>query len=179
METIAEKLEEKTDHLTRAERQLSDVILRNYPVSGLGTITAFAEAAAVSTPTVARLVQKLGFAGFPEFQAALRAELDEKISSPLVKRAHWVDDAPEAHILNRFTKAVIDNIGQSMAKMDRGRFEAACDLLCAPERRVFVVGGRITRTLGRLLLSAFSGHPEGCRAHHVELKRLAALCAGF
>lgn len=147
METIAEKLRHKTQELTRSERQLSDVILRNYPASGLGTITSLAEDAQVSTPTVARLIQKLGFAGFPDFQRGLRDELNEKISSPLTKRERWVDDAPEEHLLNRFTKAVIDNIGQSMAKIDPEEFETACNLLSDPERRVFIVGGRITRTL--------------------------------
>lgn len=147
MQTIAEKLQDREGELTRAERQLSDVILRNYPVSGLGTITTLAEAADVSTPTVARLVQKLGFVGFPEFQRGLRQELDEKISSPLTKRENWVDDAPDAHLLNRFTKAVIDNIGQSMAKVDIAAFATACDMLSDIDRNVFIVGGRITRTL--------------------------------
>ena len=147
MQTISEKLHSKRDALTRLERQLSDVILQNYPASGLGTITTLAEAADVSTPTVARLVQKLGFGGFSEFQKSLRSELNEKISSPLTKRDKWVDDAPEEHLLNRFTKAVIQNVGQSMAKIDRKDFETACDMLCDPARRIFVVGGRITRTL--------------------------------
>ncbi len=147
METIAEKLQSKVEDLTRAERQLSDVILRNYPASGLGTITSLAEAAEVSTPTVARLVQKLGFAGFPDFQRGLRDELNEKISSPLTKRERWVDDAPEEHLLNRFTKSVIENIDQSMSKLDPEVFEKACSLLSDPKRRIFIVGGRITRTL--------------------------------
>lgn len=147
MQTIADRLQHKITELTRAERQLSDVILRNYPASGLGTITSLAETADVSTPTVARLVQKLGFAGFPEFQRGLREELNEKISSPLTKREKWVDDAPDAHLLNRFTKAVIDNISQSMARMDPRAFDTACDMLSDTDRSVFVVGGRITRTL--------------------------------
>ncbi|MCV6592770.1 MAG: MurR/RpiR family transcriptional regulator [Silicimonas sp.] len=147
MKTIAEKLQSKTEALTRSERQLSDVILRNYPASGLGTITELAEAAEVSTPTVGRLVQKLGFPGFADFQKGLRDELNEKISSPLTKRDKWVDDAPDAHLLNRFTKAVIDNIGQSMSRIDPADFETACTLLSDPERRIFIVGGRITRTL--------------------------------
>lgn len=147
METIAEKLQSKVGELTRSERQLSDVILRNYPASGLGTITSLAEAADVSTPTVARLVQKLGFQGFPDFQRGLRNELNEKISSPLTKRERWVDDAPEEHLLNRFTKAVIENVGQSMSKIDPDMFETACSLLSDPDRRIFIVGGRITRTL--------------------------------
>lgn len=145
--TIAELLRHNTDRLTRSERQLSDVILQNYPVSALGTITALADAAGVSTPTVARLVQKLGFPGFPGFQKVLRDELDEKISSPLVKREKWVDDAPDEHILNRFTKSVIDNISQSLARVDPADFDRACALLSDRRCQVFVVGGRITRTL--------------------------------
>lgn len=147
MQTISEKLHAKRDALTRLERQLSDVILENYPASGLGTITTLAQAADVSTPTVARLVQKLGFSGFPEFQRSLRSELNEKISNPLTKREKWVDDAPDEHLLNRFTEAVIRNIDQSMARLDRKDFETACDMLSDTDRRVFVVGGRITRTL--------------------------------
>lgn len=145
--TVVERLRARADSLTRSERQLSDVILQNYPVTGLGTITTLAEVAEVSTPTVARLVQKLGFQGFAEFQKALRRELDEAISSPLSKRERWVDDAPDEHILNRFTKAVIDNIGQSLSEVDPAEFDRACDVVSDPKRRVFVVGGRITRTL--------------------------------
>ena len=144
--TVADQLKEQPD-LTRLERQLSDVILQNYPVSGLGSNTSLAEAANVSTPTVARLVQKLGYNGYPEFQQALRDELDETISSPLTKRDKWVDTAPDEHILNRFTKAVIDNIGQTLADVNPDEFDQACNMISDPKRRVFVVGGRITRTL--------------------------------
>ena len=70
--TVADRLRRHVDSLTRSEAQLSDIILHNYPVSGLGSITALADAADVSTPTVGRLVQKLGFDGFPEFQLALQ-----------------------------------------------------------------------------------------------------------
>ncbi len=145
--TIAERLQEEENTLTRAERQLSDVILKNYPVSGLGTITTLAEAAEVSTPTVARLVQKLGYDGFPDFQASLRRELDEKISGPIVKHENWSGKAPEEHIVNRFTDAVIDNIRQTLGQMDVRDFDKACDLLCNPDPVVYIVGGRITRTL--------------------------------
>ncbi len=56
--TVAELLQNNADHLTRAERQLCQSLLVNYPVSGLGSITAVAKSAGVSTPTVARLVKK-------------------------------------------------------------------------------------------------------------------------
>ena len=145
--SVAERLREKNDELTRAERQLSDTILRNYPASGLGTITTIAKTAKVSTPSVARLVQKLGFSGFPDFQAHLRQELNEELSGPIAKRERWANDAPKGHILNRFTEAVIDNISQSLREIDPSEFDETCALLSDPKRRIFIVGGRITHSL--------------------------------
>lgn len=164
--TIGEMLQGRFDTLTRAERQLAHAILENYPVSGLGSITAIAEAADVSTPTVARMVQKLGFKGFPEFQAELRHELEAKISSPISKRDTWVENAPDKHVLNRFTEAVIGNIEKSLATIDPDRFDAATALLSDPKRQVFIVGGRITRSLADYLflhLQAIRG-----RVTHVQ-----------
>ncbi len=145
--TIADRLKKNKDELTRSERQLADVILKNYPASGLGTITNLAEAAEVSTPTVARLVQKLGLSGFPEFQAALRHELNEKISGPITRRDVWAGNAPDAHIMNRFTDEVIGNIRQTLGEIDTETFDLACTLVSDKKRSVFVVGGRITRTM--------------------------------
>lgn len=146
-DTIAERLRFRGAELTKSERQLADIILKNYPASGLGTITTLAASAEVSTPTVARLVQKLGFTGFPEFQAELRKELNEKISGPINKRDVWADNAPDEHIMNRFTDAVIGNIRQTLREVDTNTFAHACRIISDHERSVFVVGGRITRTL--------------------------------
>ena len=145
--TISERLQAKFDALTRAERQLADAIMENYPVSGLGSITSVAQKAGVSTPTVARLVQKLGFKGFPEFQKQLRTELEAKISGPIAKHDKWAGDAPDTHILNRFTDAVMKNIKKSLAQIDPAIFDASCKLLADEDRTIYVVGGRITRAL--------------------------------
>lgn len=146
-QTIAERLQEAFDELTRAERQLADSLLAGYPVSGLSSITQVAQSAGVSTPTVVRMVQKLGYPGFPAFQAALRGELEARISDPISKRDTWAARAPEAHILNRFTEAVIGNIRQTLTQIDLDAFERCCALLADPQRSVYVVGGRITRSL--------------------------------
>lgn len=146
-ETIADRLQNSYDDLTRAERQLAATILQNYPASGLGTITTVAQKAEVSTPTVARMVQKLGFKGFPEFQATLRTELEAQISNPIAKHDSWAGKVPDAHILNRFTEAVIGNIRQSLGQIDIETFDDCCSLLADTERSLFVVGGRITRSM--------------------------------
>ncbi len=149
--TIAERLQQRFDELTRAERQLAGSLLENYPVSGLSSITAVAAQAGVSTPTVVRMVQKLGFRGFPEFQAELRRELGERISNPIDKHDTWAAKAPDQHILNRFTEAVIGNIRQTLAQVDTASFDAVADLLADTAHGVHVVGGRITRALADYL----------------------------
>lgn len=146
-ETISDILRSSFQNLTRAERQLADSLLQNYPMSGLGSITVVAQEAEVSTPTVVRMVQKIGFKGFPEFQRALRSELQAKISDPIEKHDTWAERAPTEHILNRFTDSVIGNIRQTLGQIDTDAFDQTCAMLADMDRSVYVVGGRITRSL--------------------------------
>lgn len=151
IETVYERLQNGFDGLTRAERQLASVLLENWPVSGLGSITKIADNAGVSTPTVARMIQKLGFSGFPGFQAALRDELEAKISGPMEKHERWSSDAPDTHILNRFADAILNNLRQSLSQIKPEDFDKACALLANMDNSVFVAGGRITHTLAEYL----------------------------
>ncbi|MFL4469068.1 MurR/RpiR family transcriptional regulator [Tateyamaria armeniaca] len=150
-QTISDRIHEMLDVLTRAERQLAQSVLENYPASGLGPLTALAKDAAVSVPTVARMVQKLGYKGYPEFQAALREELKAKVKTPIAKHDTWAEAAPSGHILNRFTDAVIDNIRLTLGQIDPDAFDHACDLMADQGRHLYIVGGRITHTLAEYL----------------------------
>lgn len=145
--TIAERIRGAFEGLTRAERQLASTLLANYPMNGLGSITTLAEAAEVSTPTVVRMARKLGFSGFPELQAGLRAELEATISNPIAKHDRWAQDAPDTHILNRFADAAMTNMRLTLGQIDPAVFDAVTDLLADDKRGVHVVGGRITRSL--------------------------------
>ena len=145
--TVAERIRSRFDNLTRAERQLANAMLENYPVSGLGSITAIAEASKVSTPTVVRMSKKLGFKGFPELQATLRSEVEATISNPIAKHDRWAEGAPEAHILNRFADAVSENMRQTLRQLDPREFNDVVKLLSDKNRAVHVVGGRLTRSL--------------------------------
>ncbi|SEW31062.1 transcriptional regulator, RpiR family [Cognatiyoonia koreensis] len=150
-DTISDRIQGKLDDLTRAERQLALSILENYPASGLGPLAELAERANVSVPTVARMVQKLGYNGYPEFQAELREELGAIAKGPIAKHETWAGAAPLEHILNRFTDAVIDNIRNTLAHIDPDAFDAACALVADQKRHLYIVGGRITHTLADYL----------------------------
>lgn len=150
-QTISERIRNRLDDMTRAERQLALSILENYPASGLGPLSALAKGAEVSVPTVARMVQKLGYKGYPEFQADLRDELGAIAKGPIAKHETWAGAAPSEHILNRFTDAVMDNIRNTLAHIDPDAFDQACALVADENRHLYVVGGRITHTLAEYL----------------------------
>lgn len=145
--TIEQQIRAHFDGLTRAERQLASHITRHYPVSVLGSITALAKGAEVSTPTVVRLVQKLGYKGYPDFQTVVRAEVEERLISPIAKHDRWAGGVPETHILNRFADAVVGNLQATLGQIDHADFDAIAGLMADGNRKIFAMGGRITHAM--------------------------------
>jgi len=145
--TVEQQIRAAFDKLTRAERQLASHITRNYPVAVLGSITVLAKGADVSTPTVVRLVQKLGYKGYPDFQGVVRGEVEERLVSPLVKHDRWAGDVPETHMLNRFVDAVVGNIHATISQIDHAEFDQIATLMADRNRKIFAMGGRITHSI--------------------------------
>lgn len=145
--SIQDLIQRRFESLTRAERQLANTLLEDYPASGLASITTVAQTAKVSTPTVVRMVQKLGFEGFSDFQQTLREELSARISDPMQKREIWSREVPGSHLLNRFSEAIETNLRQTVAQIDPATFDAVVELLSDSSRNIVMAGGRITRSL--------------------------------
>lgn len=159
--TVAELIRLNFERLTRSEKQIANTLLSDYPVAGLSSITEFARTADVSSPTVIRTVQKLGFSGFPEFQTKLRSELSEQLSTPLTRRAQWAIGAPEGHILNTLSAAVMDNLQQSLKLIDHREFDRIVDLIADTGRTVHLVGGRVTHAMAAYLSTYLQGVRRG------------------
>ena len=143
---VKDKIQDQTVSLTPAERQLTGVLLRDYPVAGLQSITKLAEAAGVSTPTVIRLARKLGFEGFPEMQSALREEASAQIKKPILKRDGWPEHRDDSPAFRGFAEAVFDNLSHTIERLDPQTFDAIAGCLADTERSLFLTGGRITRS---------------------------------
>lgn len=144
-------------HLTGAELRVSEVLLKDYPMAGLQSVTKLAEQAHVSTPTIIRMARKLGFEGFPEFQTALRDEVADRIKAPALKHDARSGDG---HVLHRFADAVIGNLTRSLESLDTATFDAVADLLADTDRHAYFLGGRITGAVA----SYFHNHMQIIRA---------------
>jgi len=97
MTNLREKISDAFLKPSPSERKVICVLLDQYPRSGLGSMTRLAEQAGVSDLTIIRLVKKLEFAGYPDFQEALLSEMDQRLRSPStllqLRAPHSQDDA--------------------------------------------------------------------------------------
>lgn len=134
--------------LTTVERRVARTVIAGYPVSGLGTVADLAAMSSTSSASVVRLVQKLGFEGYSQFQSAIRDELGHRTSGPADRiegnDANWSGPGTLARIAEAATRTVASIPGT----IPESEFEKAVELLCDPSRPVRFVGGRVTGLLG-------------------------------
>ncbi|WP_233219634.1 MurR/RpiR family transcriptional regulator [Micromonospora sp. RP3T] len=136
-----------------AERRVARTLLAAYPSAGLGTVAALAERAEVSAPTVLRLLSRLGFGGYPEFQRALRDELAERETSPLTAyRAAEHGGAPPEGALPRAAATLPAAVAGTLADLPRGELDAAVRLLADQQFRVTAAGGRFSALVASYLV---------------------------
>ncbi|MEV8566278.1 MurR/RpiR family transcriptional regulator [Streptomyces sp. NPDC051322] len=162
MPSLAEEIRYKLGDLSPAERKVARVLLAGYPSAGFETVATLAERAGVSAPTVIRFVNRLGYKGFPDFQAALRGELEERSASPL-ELYSTRGYASSPHRKEGEVRGAADDAGEgepdvfsaavarTLRELPPHDMQAAVDLLCHPKRRVILVGGRFTHLLAQYL----------------------------
>jgi len=149
---LREEIFQRMDELTPAERKVARTLLARYPAAGLESTAALAAAAGTSKPTVLRLLARLGFGSYPEFQERLRAEVTRSMSaSPLSRaraaRAAQADDSVFLRAVDRRARLVT----RLPDTVPPAEIERAVSALASRPRHVVVSGGYFSRLIARLL----------------------------
>lgn len=150
-QTIRQLLREPTHDYTRSERKVVRTLLADYPASGLGTVAALAERAGVSDPTVLRLVQKLGFGQFAQFQQAVLAEVSERMSSPLTLLASRRKALAQEDLYGAFLASAAHGLAGARDLMAEPEWDRAVELVADRRQRIHCLGGRFSRFLAGYL----------------------------
>ena len=148
---VGELVRSRSASLSPAERKLARVLLASYPIAGLESVARFAERAGVSPPTVTRFIGKLGFRGYPQFQEVLRGEVQERLSSPLVRYRDERRKRRSDSVLADALEVARANLQETHELLSERDFEEVVDLLADLRRRVLVIGGRVSGQLARYL----------------------------
>lgn len=141
--SVAARIHDLHGDLTGAGRKAARGLLGNYPLLGLAPVAEFASGAGVSAATVVRFVAQLGFKSYPDFQRALREELEERSKSPL-ERPALLPSAGDAGFLANYLEQAARRAGDSAQLIPDWEFEAVCQKLADGKGRCFLAGGRFT-----------------------------------
>jgi DNA-binding MurR/RpiR family transcriptional regulator len=150
-QTVAEAVRAALSLFTPTERKVAQVLLSNYPVTGLAPVAEWAERAGVSAPSVLRFIGRLGFSGTAEFQRRLREEWEARLTAPLGK-GEPTDAVGQPSAPSAFAEAVARNIAATFSGISAEEFNGVVDLFVDPKRRLHAVGGRFTEALALYLI---------------------------
>lgn len=147
---IRDLLQSPTFSLTPSEQKLVQVLLADYPMSGLSTQAALAKRAGVSDPTVVRFVTKMGFESFGAFQSKLLEEVEARLRSPLMMVETKRADNKEGTVVKRYLSSAclaLKDVEETAVFLP---YERAVDLIINA-KRVVLVGGRFSRHVAGML----------------------------
>jgi DNA-binding MurR/RpiR family transcriptional regulator len=149
---LREEIFQRMDELTPAERKVARTLLARYPAAGLESTAALAAAAGTSKPTVLRLLDRLGFGSYPEFQQRLRVEVTRSMNESPLSRARARREEPSDDSV--FLRAVQQRAGLVARLADTvppAEIERAVALLAGRPRHVVITGGYFSRLIARML----------------------------
>lgn len=156
--------------LTPSEEKIVRILLAEYPSSGLGSASSLARRAGVSNPTVVRLVMKLGFAGFPDFQAKLMAEVEARLHSPLLMMEAKRPGKTDENVVLSYMDSIDKAIGRSANATPMQSYDRASRLIMETKGDVVLLGGRFSRHVAAI----FAGYLVQFRPGVVDLGALSA-----
>jgi DNA-binding MurR/RpiR family transcriptional regulator len=143
---------QRMGELTPAERKVARTLLARYPAAGLESTAALAAAAGTSKPTVLRLLGRLGFGSYPEFQQRLREEVTRSMSASPLSRAQAGRAVPPGDsVLLRAVERRARLVARLGDTVPPGEFERAVALLAGRPRHVVISGGYFSRLIARML----------------------------
>jgi len=151
MSSLKQRLTLPELHLTPSEHKVVRALLDDWPRLGLGTMARLAERAGVSDPTILRLIRKLKFSGYGEFQEALLADIDERLRSPRTLLAGRRLQSGQGNPWQAYLQDCAQNVQHSGELSQNGDIERLCRWLLDGRTRIFCLGGRFSRFLAAYL----------------------------
>ncbi|MEQ4723027.1 MurR/RpiR family transcriptional regulator [Nonomuraea sp. B19D2] len=153
---VADRLGAVYPELPPGERAIVRVLLDDYPFAALGSLRALAERAGVSPPTASRLFDRLGYAGFADFQAAVRdGARDRSRLLEFVTRSPDTAENPvpgrQVPELRRAAEDLRTGLDSTLAAVTDPLLEASAALL-AEAGAVWALGGPLSELAAEYLI---------------------------
>ncbi|SUA88490.1 bifunctional glucokinase/RpiR family transcriptional regulator [Brucella intermedia] len=146
--SVAELINERIDTMPAGERSAAQTLIANYPILGLKTVAEFSALAGVSSPTILRFVNRLGFQNYPDFQARLQDELAAQLQSP-----HHRNEQPGTGPDTAYpaVEHTLENIRESFRHLGEKQLRQAVSALTDAKGNIYLIGGRFTDPIAQYM----------------------------
>jgi DNA-binding MurR/RpiR family transcriptional regulator len=174
---VEQRLRERADRLTPAERRIAAIVLAGPQIVAFGTVAELAEAAGAGTATVVRFSVKLGYDGWSELQASVRRDLTGQLR-PAVERIRDEPPTDGQALLRSHLEAELSNVRTTLEGVDVDALEAAVALVADVDRPVLVLSGVASRGVAVQFVGDLEQLRPACRlldGNPIDIVRTLAL----
>lgn len=143
---VLERIQRHASDLTKRQRQVAEYLAKDLQRLTFASAAAIAEEANVSEATVTRLAYSLGYTGYTEMQAAVRAQVNQRRRRVLIE-----DFSDHAEILPQVARRHQEQIAETVAGIGSEELRAAARLIAQADP-VLVVGHHWARSMAQMLV---------------------------
>lgn len=140
---VLQRLHTCMDQLTKSQRVVADYFQEHTIEAAFSTVDKTAHHCGVSTTTVVRLANALGYSGYAELQGALKEYLTSasapvNMFSSVIQTQSALEEGGD---IEAMLELEIQNLRNTCAALSKTAVEQAAATLCGA-RQIFVIGGR-------------------------------------
>jgi DNA-binding MurR/RpiR family transcriptional regulator len=142
-ESLKERINVALDTLSQKQKRVARLVLEDRYFAAFATAGEIGAKTGTSAATVVRSAQNMGFAGFPEMQAAIRAELPRYLTAVERVQARLAAPRLPEEVSQQVFYLDIRNVQQTAEKLSIARLEAALEAILSA-RRILVIGAGLS-----------------------------------
>jgi DNA-binding MurR/RpiR family transcriptional regulator len=174
---VADRVRERGERLTPAERRVATVLVSNPQIVGFGTVADLAEAASAGAATVVRLANKLGYDGFVGLQADVQRDLTGQLR-PAAERIREQRRGDEQDALRVHADVEHANVTTTLDGVDPAALTDVVTHLADERHHVLVLSGAASKGVALQFVTDLGQLRPGVAlldGNEVELLRTLAL----
>ncbi|MCM1542571.1 MAG: MurR/RpiR family transcriptional regulator [Blautia sp.] len=146
---VLSRISEQYDRMSKSHKAIANYISGHYDQAVFMTAAKLGETLGISESTVVRFANRVGYAGYPEFQHALEECVQGKLSS-IQKMDAKYGRSTQSEVLTSVITADIEKLQHTIDHLDPAAFESAVDNILAADN-IYIMGLRSNEPLAEFL----------------------------
>ncbi len=146
---ILSRISDQYDKMSKSHKAIAKFISGHYDQAVFMTAAKLGETLGISESTVVRFADRVGYAGYPEFQRALEECVKGKLSN-IQKMDAKYGKSTQSEVLTSVLAADIEKLQHTIDNLDPAAFESAVETILAADT-IYIMGLRSNGPLAEFL----------------------------